>query len=122
MQRVRQWAARWPLVVTPALVFVVGCAVDIAVNAAVRGDLAERFLPEVCGMTVGLLTVLTFARRRVAYIGTAAMFVLAEMIVIALPLDLPVRLALGAACLVTTAACLGVFFRVRWATVRPAGW
>ncbi len=122
MQRVRQWAAQWPLVVTPALVFVVGCAVDVAINAAVRGDLAQRLVPEVCGLAVGLLTVLTFARRRVAYVGTAAMFVLAEMVVIALPLDLTIRLVLCAACLVTAAACLGVFFRVHWATVRPAGW
>lgn len=122
MQRVRQWAARWPLVVTPTLVFVVGCAVDIAVNSAIRGDLTERVLPEICGLTIGLLTVLTFARRRSAYIGTAAMFVLAEMVVVALPLDLSVRLALSAACFVTAAACLGVFFRVRWATVQPAGW
>lgn len=122
MQRVRAWAARWPLVVTPALVFLVGCTVDIAINATVRGGYAERFLPEMCGLIVGILTVLTFARRRGAFVGTAVVFVLAEMILIALPLDLPVRLALCAACLGTAAACLGVFFRVRWATVQPAGW
>lgn len=117
MRLTKNGVALWPLIVTPALVFVTGVAMDVAINSTITGGYAERFLPEICGLLVGLLTVLTFARRRGAFLGTALIFMLAEMIAVTLPLMIEVRLVLALACAITIVACLGMYTRFAWTLV-----
>jgi len=114
MRQTRDGAAMWPLVVTPMLVFLTGVMMDVAINSAIMGGYAERFLPEICGMLVGVLTVLTFARRRMAYLGTAAVFLCTEMIVVVLPLAIEARLVLALACVITAVLCLAMYTRFAW--------
>ncbi len=113
-------APMWALIAVPALIFVMGTIADITLNSAIDGPFAERFLPEICGLTIGVLTVLTFARRRAAYLAAGAIFVLVEMVVITLDLPLAVRAAVGAGALVTTAACVAVAIFGPWATLAAA--
>jgi len=114
MRQTRGGAAMWPLVVTPMLVFLTGVMMDVAINSVIIGGYAERFLPEICGMLVGVLTVLTFARRRMAYLGTAAVFLYTEMIVVVLPLAIEARLVLALACVITAVLCLAIYTRFAW--------
>ena len=114
MRQTRDGAAMWPLVAIPALVFLTGVLMDIAINSTITGGYAERFLPEICGMFVGILTVLTFARRRTAYLGTAVVFLFTEMIAVVLPLVIEVRLVLALACVITAVLCLAMYTRFAW--------
>lgn len=117
MRLTKGGAALWPLIATSTLVFGTGVVMDVAVNSTITGGYAERFLPEVCGLIVGLLTVLTFARRRGAFLGSATVFMLAEMVAVALPVVVELRLVLALACVVTTVACLGMYTRFAWTLV-----
>ncbi len=114
MRQTRDGAAMWPLVAIPVLVFLTGVMMDVAINSTITGGYAERFLPEVCGMFVGVLTVLTFARRRTAYLGTAVVFLLTEMLAVVLPLAVEVRFALALACVITAVLCLAMYTRFAW--------
>lgn len=113
-------APMWTLIAVPALIFAMGTGADIALNSAIRGSYAERFLPEICGMAVGLLTVLTFARRRVAYLAAGIFFIFVEMIVITLELPLEARAAVGAGALATAAACFALYVYGPWETLAAA--
>ncbi len=99
----------------PVIVFVMGCVADAVVNGAVHDPQAQRFLPELCGMTVGMLTVLTFAMRRQAYFAAGAIFVCVEMIAITLEMSTGLRIGLCAASLATAAACFVIYLRGPWA-------
>jgi hypothetical protein len=107
---------RWILRLMPVIVFVMGCVADAVVNGAANDPRAQRFLPELCGMTVGMLTVLTFAMRRQAYLAAGAIFVFVEMIAVTLEMSMNLRVGLCAASLVTAAACFAIYLRGPWAT------
>jgi hypothetical protein len=107
---------RWILRLMPVIVFVMGCVADAVVNGAVNDPHAQRFLPELCGMMVGMLTVLTFAMRRQAYLAAGAIFVFVEMIAVTLEMSMDLRVGLCAASLVTAAACFAIYLRGPWAT------
>ncbi len=111
-------AVRFSLVFAPVLVFFVGCFVDIALNSVLSGPRVSMFLPEVCGLTVGALTVLTFARRRDAYLVAGAVYAVVEMLAVTAPMDVPMRIAVCVACLAVAVICLTVYVRVPWATVQ----
>lgn len=106
MQRGKKRAAVWPLIVTPALIFAVGVFADFVLSAFVQGLPAESILSAVSGVTVGALTVLTFARRRDAYIVAAGLYSAVAIIAATLTISLPLRLALVVACLVAVTAAL----------------
>lgn len=121
MQRSKKKAASWPLVVTPAVIFGVGCFADYALSTAVHGPNAEILLPAVAGLTVGTLTVLTFAKRRDAYIVTAALFTAVAVIAVTLAAPAAVRVVLCACSLAVVSASLGAYTLVpvpKTATVR----
>ena len=113
-------APLWTLIAVPALIFAMGTIADITLNSAIDGSYAERFLPEICGLTVGVLTVLTFARCRKAFFAAGTIFILVEMIAITLALPLGVRAVVGAGALVTAAACFALFIYGPWETITPA--
>jgi hypothetical protein len=106
------------LIIMPVVVFAIGCIADLALNAAVQDPRVGRFLPEICGLTVGTLTVLTFAKRRHSYFAASAVFTFAEMIAIMLPLPIIARASVCCALVVTAAACMAVYVRGPWATLR----
>lgn len=110
---------RWILRVMPVIVFIMGCVADAVLNAAVHDPQTRRFLPEICGLTVGVLTVLTFAMRRQAYLAAGAIFVFVEMVAVTIEMPFGVRMGLCAASLVTAAACFAVYTRGPWATPSP---
>lgn len=119
MQGRKAQATTWSLFLTPLLVFSVGCFVDVALNTAVAGGRLNMFLPEVCGLTVGALTVLTFSRRRSAYLLAATIFTVTEMAAVLLPMQSAMRIAVCGACVVMTALCVMIFAYVPWASVEP---
>ncbi len=118
MRRVTDGAMVWTLRIMPIIIFVMGCVADAVLNSAIHGPQADRFLPEICGMTVGMLTVLTFARRRQAYLAAGLVFVFVEMVAVTLPLSLVMRATIGGVSLTTAAASLLVYTRGAWAMVR----
>lgn len=109
MQRRGKKAATWPLIVIPAVVFAVGCFADFALSSAVHGPNAERLLPAVAGLTIGTLTVLTFAKRRDAYIVTAALFTAVAIIAATLSASVATRVGLCAASLAVVSASLAAY-------------
>lgn len=111
---------RWILRVMPAIVFIMGCVADAVLNAAAHDPQTRRFLPEICGLMVGALTVLTFAMRRQAYLATGALFVFVEMVAVTLAMPTGVRIGLCAASLATAAACFAIYLRGPWATPSAA--
>lgn len=103
----------------PALILAMGCIADVALNTAIHGTQLDRFLPEICGMTVGMLTVLTFAMRRQAYLAAGAAFLVVEMIAVTLTtVGFPARMGLCAAFLLTAAACFAIYARGPWTDAR----
>lgn len=113
-------APMWTLIAVPALIFAMGTIADIALNSAITGGYAERFLPEIGGLTVGTLTVLTFARRRAAYLAAGVAAIVTEMTLITLDLPLMVRALAGAGALVTAAVCFFVYAYGPWQTLATA--
>jgi len=107
--------AMWVLRVMPVVIFAMGCVADLVLNAAVHSPQAGRFLPELCGLTVGMLTVLAFAMRRQTYLAAGAVFIFVEMVAVTLQMPLGMRVVVCAASLVTAAACLAVYARGPWA-------
>lgn len=125
MHHVTDAAKRWVLRVMPVVVFAMGCVADLVLNAAATGPRAERFLPELCGLTVGMLTVLTFAARRQAYLAAGAVFLFVEMVAVTLGMPLGLRAGLCMASLATAAACFAVYLRGPWGehdTAKAARW
>ncbi len=116
----KQQSARWPLVVTPGLIFGVGGFADYMLSMAVHGLNAEIVLPAVAGLTVGTLTVLTFARRRDAYIVAAALFTAVAVIAVTLTVPLALRIALCACCLAAAGASLGAYPLIHPPKAAPA--
>ncbi len=104
----------WILRVMPVVIFAMGCVADLVLSAAARSPQAERFLPEVCGLTVGVLTVLAFAMRRQAYLAAGMVFIFVEMVAVALEMPLGMHIGVCAASLVTAAACLAIYARGPW--------
>ena len=104
--RGKKRAVTWPLVVTPAVVFAVGCFVDFILSSSIQGKPAEQMFPAVSGLTVGALTVLTFARWRDAYIAAAGVYSAAAVIGATVGFSVTVRIAMIAACFVAIAASL----------------
>jgi hypothetical protein len=116
MQKATDAATKWVLWVMPVVIFAMGCVADLVLNAAATSSQAERFLPEVCGLTVGMLTVLTFAMRRQAYLVAGAIFVFVEMVAVTLHMPLGPHIGICAASLLTAAACFAVYLRGPWTT------
>lgn len=112
--------AMWPLVVTPAMIFGVGCFTDFVLSTVVHGPNIERALPACAGLVVGTLTVLTFAKRRDAYIIAAALFTAVAIIAITLAASVALRLGLCAACLAVIGASLASYSLVPEQGLRPA--
>jgi hypothetical protein len=104
--RGKKKAVTWPLVVTPALIFAVGCFVDFILSSSLLGKPAEQIFPAVSGLIVGGLTVLTFARWRDAYIAAAAVYSAAAVIGATVGYAIPVRASIIAACLLAIVASL----------------
>ncbi len=107
--------SKWVLWAMPVVIFAMGCVADLVLNAAATSPQAARFLPEVCGLLVGMLTVLTFAMRRQAYLAAGAIFILVEMVAVTLGIPLGLRAGLCVASFLTAAACLAVYLRGPWA-------
>ena len=63
MQRGKKKAATWPLIVTPALIFAVGCFADFVLSSSIQGRSSDQLFPAVSGLVVGVLTVLTHENR-----------------------------------------------------------
>ncbi len=120
MRKATDGATIWVLRAMPVIIFAMGCVADLVLNAAAKSPQAERFLPEVCGLTVGVLTVLAFAMRRQAYLAAGAVFIFVEMVAVALDLSLIMRVGVCAASLVTAAACLAIYVRGPWTTTGTA--
>ncbi|MHB8646800.1 MAG: hypothetical protein ACYDAR_13500 [Thermomicrobiales bacterium] len=116
MRKTTDGATKWVLWVMPVVIFAMGSVADLVLNAAVRSPQAGRFLPELCGLTVGMLTVLAFAMRREAYLAAAAVFIVVEMAAVTLSMPVGLRIGVCAASLLTAAACLAVYARGPWAT------
>lgn len=116
MRRGADTPTRWILRVMPVIVFIMGCVADAVLNAAVHDPQTRRFLPEICGLTVGALTVLTFAMRRQAYLAAGAIFVLIEMVTVTIEMPFGARVGICAASLATAAACFAIYTRGPWAT------
>jgi hypothetical protein len=106
------------LMFMPVVIFAMGCVADLVLNSAVTNPHVAKILPEICGLTVGALTVLTFAKRRHSYLVAAAVFTFTEMIAIALPLPIIVRAFVCCALVATAAACMAVYVRGPWAVLR----
>ncbi len=114
-ERASNGAMNWVLRAMPVLIFAMGSVTDAIFNATIHGDIAGRFLPEICGLTVGVLTVLTFARRRSAYLMAGAVFIVVEMVAVTLALPLGLRFGLCALALAMAALCFAVYARGPWA-------
>lgn len=114
MRKATDGAMTWILRVMPVVIFAMGCVADLVLNAAARSPQAERFLPEVCGLTVGVLTVLAFAMRRQAYLAAGAVFTFVEIVAVALDMPLGMRVGVCAALLVTATVCLAIYARGPW--------
>jgi hypothetical protein len=99
----------WPLIVTPAMIFGAGCFADFVLSTAVHGPNIERMLPACAGLTIGTLTVLTFAKRRDAYIVAAALFTAVAIIAVTLAASVVLRAGLCAVCLATVGASLASY-------------
>jgi hypothetical protein len=99
VQRGKKRAVTWPLMITPAVVFAVGCFVDFILSSSIQGKASEQLFPAISGLTVGALTVLTFARWRDAYIAVAAIYTAAAIIGTTVPFSVSARLGMIAACL-----------------------
>jgi len=109
----------WILRVMPVIILAMGCFADAVLNTAVTDPQAQRFLPEICGLTVGMLTVLTFAMRRQAYLATGVVFIVVEMAAVALAMPLGIRIGTCAASLAIAAACIAIYTRGPWAPPSP---
>jgi hypothetical protein len=116
MRKATDGATKWVLWAMPVVIFAMGCVADLVINAAATSPQAERFLPELCGLTVGVLTVLTFAMRRQAYLAAGAVFIFVEMVAVTLHMPPVMRAGVCAASLLTAVACLAVYLRGPWAT------
>ncbi|MDQ6831980.1 MAG: hypothetical protein M3008_01160 [Chloroflexota bacterium] len=116
MQKPTDATMNWIMRVMPVVIFAMGCGADLVLNAAVHSPQAERFLPEVCGLIVGVLTVLAFAMRRQAYFAAGIAFIFVEMVAVTLQMPLGMHVGLCAASLVTAAACLAIYARGPWMT------
>lgn len=114
MRKASDGAMIWVLRVMPIVIFVMGCVADLVLNAAARSPQAERFLPEVCGLTVGVLTVLAFAMRRQAYLAAGAVFIFVEMVAVALDMPLGMHIGVCAASFVTATTCLAIYAYGPW--------
>ncbi|MGI8856954.1 MAG: hypothetical protein ACR2JW_14500 [Thermomicrobiales bacterium] len=101
--------AIWPPIVTPAMIFGTGCFADFVLSTAVHGPNIERALPACAGLMVGTLTVLTFAKRRDAYLVAAALFTAVALIAVTLAASLALRASLCAACLIAVGASLASY-------------
>jgi hypothetical protein len=99
-------AAIWPLIVTPAMIFGVGCFADFVLSTAVHGPNIEQVLPACAGVIIGTLTVLTFSKRRDAYLVAAALFTAVAIIAVTLAASMMLRATLCAACLAAVGASL----------------
>jgi hypothetical protein len=108
------------LIFMPLVIFVMGCVADLILNSVVEDPWAVRLLPEICGFTVGVLTVLTLAKRRHSYLVAAAVFTFTEMVAIMLPMPITVRAAFCLSLVATAAACMAVYVRGPWAALRAA--
>ena len=117
MRKTTDAATKWVLWVMPVVIFAMGCVADLILNAAATSPQAGRFLPEVCGLTVGVLTVLAFAMRRQAYLAAGAIFIFVEMIAVTLHMPLGPHIGVCAASLLTAAACFAVYLHGPWTTV-----
>ena len=113
-QRTKSATMEWILRAMPVMIFAAGCIIDAVFNGTIQGTMADRFLPEICGLTVGVLTVLTFAKRRSAYLAAGAVFIVVEMIAITLALPLALRAGLCALSLAMAAVCFAVYVRGPW--------
>jgi hypothetical protein len=120
VQRVVDAASARVLFFMPVIIFAMGCVADLVLNSAVHDPQAGRFLPEICGLTVGALTVFTFAKRRHSYLIAAAVFTFTEMVAITLPLPTIARASVCCALVLTAAACLAVYVRGPWEARRLA--
>jgi hypothetical protein len=116
MRKATDGARKWVLWAMPVVIFAMGCVADLVLNAAATSPQAARFLPELCGLTVGVLTVLAFAMRRQAYLAAGAVFIFVEMVAVTLHMSPVMRVGVCAASLLTAAACLAVYLRGPWAT------
>ena len=114
MQKATDGAMRWVLWVMPVVIFAMGCVADLVLNAAATSPQAERFLPELCGLTVGILTVLAFAMRRQVYLAAGAVFIFVEMVAVTLAMPPGMHIGVCAASLLTAAACFAVYARGPW--------
>jgi hypothetical protein len=114
MQRATKAVTRGVLWAMPVVIFAMACVADLVLNEAATDPRAQRFLPQICGLVVGMLTVLTFAMRRQAYLIAAAAFITVEMVAVTLAVPLAARVGLCAASLLTAAACLAVYLRGPW--------
>lgn len=119
MRRVTGGVTKWILWVMPVVVLAMGSVADLVLNAAATSPQAERFLPELFGLTVGMLTVLTFAMRRQAYLVAGVLFVFVEMVAVTLQMPLGMYIGVCAASLLTAAACFAVYARGPWMVADP---
>ena len=122
MRRSGKKAATWPLIVTPAMIFGVGCFADFVLSTVVHGPNIEQMLPACAGLTIGTLTVLTFAKRRDAYLVAAALFTSVAIIAVTLAASVALRAGLCAASLAVVGASLASYTLVperRLASARP---
>ena len=106
----------WAMRVMPVVIFAMGCVADLVLNAAATSPQAERFLPEICGLTVGVLTVLAFAMWRQAYLAAGIAFSFVEMVAVTLQMPLGMHVGVCVASLVTAAACFAIYARGPWTT------
>ena len=114
MRKATGGVTKWVLWAMPVVVFAMGCVADLVLNAAATSPQAERFLPELCGLAVGMLTVLTFAMRRQAYLAAGLAFTFVEMVAVTLQMPLGMHIGVCAASLLTAAACFAVYVRGPW--------
>jgi hypothetical protein len=104
------------------MIFGVGCFADFVLSTVVHGPNIERMLPACAGLTIGTLTVLTFAKRRDAYIVAAALFTAVAIIAVTLAASVALRAGLCAASLAAVGASLASYTLVperRLASARP---
>jgi hypothetical protein len=120
MRKANEARMAWVLRVMPFIILATGCIADAILNAAVTDPQAQRFLPEICGLTVGMLTVLTFAMRRQAYLATGVVFIVVEMAAVALAMPMGIRVGACAASLAMAATCFAIYARGPWMTPNPA--
>ncbi len=119
MRKATGGATRWVLWAMPVVVFAMGAVADLVLNAAITSPQAERFLPEVFGLTIGMLTVLTFAMRRQAYLVAGVLFIFVEMVAVTLQMPPGMYIGVCAASLLTATACFAVYTRGPWVVADP---